>query len=127
MNVAKEMSNIHLGENFRESLLLDEEVAHCSLPRIDGALLPWAEGFLNTLLDISPLPPDAEVAPANALPSPRVSLKATSQTTLDLSADPLKSDALYHTATVKANNRITAADWYQDVRHFEFDFSDDIQ
>ncbi|KAF8903479.1 hypothetical protein CPB84DRAFT_1814646 [Gymnopilus junonius] len=94
---------------------------------IDGTLLPWTEGLLNTLLDISPLPPGIEIKPANVLPSTRVSLNPTSQTTLESSADPLKSDTLYHTATVKANDRITAEDWYQDVRHFEIDFDDDIQ
>ncbi|PPQ97555.1 hypothetical protein CVT26_002340 [Gymnopilus dilepis] len=93
---------------------------------IDGALLPWTEGLLKTLLDISPLPPGVEVEPSNTLPSARVSLKPTSQSILDSSVDPLKSDTLYHTATVKKNARITAEDWYQDVRHFEFDFSDDI-
>lgn len=33
----------------------------------------------------------------------------------------------YYEATLSANERITAEGWNQDVRHFEFDFDDDIQ
>ncbi len=43
------------------------------------------------------------------------------------SLDPLVQDAVYHHATLKCNKRITAEDWYQDVRHFQFSFEEDIQ
>lgn len=45
----------------------------------------------------------------------------------DKVVDPLLEDKRYHQAWVKVNERITVQDWYQDVRHFEFDFQDDIQ
>ncbi|KDR73969.1 hypothetical protein GALMADRAFT_250695 [Galerina marginata CBS 339.88] len=93
---------------------------------IDGALEPWADGLLNTLLEISPLPAGIEITSANTLSPARVSLTATSQSAPELS-DPLKSDLQYHAAVVKTNDRITAADWYQDVRHLEFDLEDNIQ
>ena len=46
---------------------------------------------------------------------------------LNLSQDPLQVDLQYHKGTIKANRRITAPDWYQDVRHLEFGFEDDIK
>jgi hypothetical protein len=46
---------------------------------------------------------------------------------LEKCADTLEDDRNFHAATVKSNTRITADGWYQDVRHFEFEFGDDIQ
>lgn len=43
------------------------------------------------------------------------------------SNDPLTEDPDYHNATLKSNTRITASDWFQDVRHLEFTFDEDIQ
>ena len=40
--------------------------------------------------------------------------------------DPLVPVQNYCRAVVKCNKRITAEDWYQDVRHLEFTFSDGI-
>jgi hypothetical protein len=41
--------------------------------------------------------------------------------------DPLASgDDRYHTFELVKNERITADDWYQDVRHFEFQCQDDL-
>ncbi|PPQ83917.1 hypothetical protein CVT25_000662 [Psilocybe cyanescens] len=94
---------------------------------IDGALQPWTDGLINKLLEVAPLPPGEEIKPINDVPLPRVLLKDTSKTALNHSADPLKSDLQYHKAIVKKNDRITAADWYQDVRHLVFDFQDNIQ
>jgi len=44
-----------------------------------------------------------------------------------MSQDPLQVDLQYHKGTIKVNQRITAPDWYQDVRHLEFGFEDDIK
>lgn len=70
-----------------------------------------------------------ELISAENIPTPRVSLNEVSPDTLENleTKDPLQTDDSYHTATVKCNRRITADDWNQDVRHFEFDFADDIQ
>jgi sulfite reductase alpha subunit-like flavoprotein len=40
--------------------------------------------------------------------------------------DPLEAEHNYFKAVVSCNRRITADDWYQDVRHLEFTFSDNI-
>ncbi|KAF5341537.1 hypothetical protein D9758_012557 [Tetrapyrgos nigripes] len=91
---------------------------------LDGALEPWIVGLMDTLCELMPLPEGVQVIPANhAFPS-RVRLKPT--TLSAIFEDPLDTDPLYHNARVKANQRITAPDWYQDVRHLEFDFEDDI-
>jgi len=96
-------------------------------PRIDGALQPWTEGLLETLLEMFPLPSGVELTPANVIPPPRVVLEPASQATHDTSQDPLKVDLQYHRGVVKTNERITAADWYQDVRRLEFEFEDNVQ
>ena len=41
--------------------------------------------------------------------------------------DPLSLDKQYHTAKLRCNRRITSPDWYQDVRHIEFSFEDEIR
>jgi sulfite reductase alpha subunit-like flavoprotein len=43
-----------------------------------------------------------------------------------LNQDPLV-DEKYHTAVVKCNTRITAEDWFQDVRHCEFSLKEDVK
>ncbi|TEB33682.1 riboflavin synthase domain-like protein [Coprinellus micaceus] len=74
---------------------------------IDEVLHPWTDTLLNTLLHLAPLPTGVEPVSQTKPPS-RVVLEET-------------------TARVKANERITASDWYQDVRHFEFEFQGDIK
>ena len=53
-------------------------------------------------------------------------LPATSEE-LQNTPDPLAADDdRYHTFELVKNERITADDWYQDVRHFEFQCQDDL-
>jgi hypothetical protein len=54
-----------------------------------------------------------------------VFLSATSEELQDAS-DLLLYDDRYHTFELIGNNRISADDWYQDVRHFQFRCQDDI-
>jgi len=100
---------------------------HHLLYRIDGALQPWTDGLLKILLELCPLPPGTEIIPDNTLPHPRALLRNATQATLEASADPLKTDIQYRKATVQENRRMTATDWYQDVRHLEFRFDDNIR
>ncbi|KAJ7914880.1 hypothetical protein B0H13DRAFT_2232043 [Mycena leptocephala] len=79
---------------------------------VDGALESWTEKILQTLLLNYPLPPNVEIIPAATIPPPRVSMARI---------------PCFYSATVKCNTRITAEDWYQDVRHLEFDFKDEIR
>ncbi|KAF8207221.1 hypothetical protein K438DRAFT_1815910 [Mycena galopus ATCC 62051] len=88
---------------------------------IDGALESWMDKITQALLLTYPLPDNIEMIPAAAVPAARASL---------LEDATFASPSLppgFHSATVKCNNRITAEDWYQDVRHFEFDFNDEIR
>lgn len=75
------------------------------------------------LLKLFPLPPGVEIAP-EGIPEPRVSI-------LDVDAPALPPEVAdtkgHYTATVTANTRITAPDWYQDVRHFDLDLEEDIE
>ena len=95
--------------------------------RIDGALDPWIDNLLKSLLQLYPLSPGAEIISTDDTPPPRISLSEISVNYFQNVEDPLQTDRSYYTATVKCNQRITANDWDQDVRHFEFDFVDDIQ
>lgn len=61
------------------------------------------------------------------MPPPRVSFKDAKESAKGKTTDPLIFAKEYHTATIKANTRLTSADWYQDVRHFELDFDEDIK
>lgn len=95
--------------------------------RIDGALDPWIEHLLDVLTQLYPLPfPHERDILATGRPPPRISI---SDVTSDPSVnkDPLDEDEQYHMAVVKCNRRITAEDWYQDVRHFEFSFKENIK
>ncbi|CAA7262674.1 unnamed protein product [Cyclocybe aegerita] len=93
---------------------------------IDGALKPWTDEVIEALLEMFPLPRDIEMIPVSDIPPARVQLNPASQETFEKAQEPLKTDLTYHTATVKANTRMTASDWNQDVRRFEFSFEEDI-
>ncbi|KAF9265084.1 riboflavin synthase domain-like protein [Marasmius fiardii PR-910] len=92
---------------------------------IDGALDSWIESLYEALLQLLPLPPGLQIFPTDSVPPARVSLcTSTDSSPPD---DPFDSAQNYHLATVKCNDRITSSDWFQDVRHMEFTFEDDIQ
>jgi hypothetical protein len=85
------------------------------------------ESLTEALLQRHPLPPGMTIVPVDQLPPPRVSIHESTADSLEKCVDPLEHDKTFHVAMVRSNGRITADDWYQDVRHFEFDFGEDIQ
>lgn len=91
--------------------------------RIDTKLEPWINSLKESLLQLFPLPPGLEVVP-DGIPDPRVKILEAVTSSFPSEDQPTKG---YFTATVASNTRITAADWYQDVRHFELDFEEDLQ
>ncbi|KAJ7746603.1 riboflavin synthase domain-like protein [Mycena metata] len=91
---------------------------------IDGALGTWMEKIQQSLLLLYPLPPGVEIIPATAIPPARVSMV---QATLSASVSSPSVTRGFYSAAVRCNTRITAGDWYQDVRHLEFSFEDEIQ
>ncbi|EGO02944.1 hypothetical protein SERLA73DRAFT_102999 [Serpula lacrymans var. lacrymans S7.3] len=94
---------------------------------VDGALDPWIDLLLDTLLDLYPLSPSTHTREADQLYLPRVSICDDPSGKKYDSIKSLESNPGYHNATVKCNQRITADDWFQDVRHLEFSFERDIQ
>lgn len=54
-------------------------------------------------------------------------LEPVSQRALERQQDPLETNVHYHKGVVKVNQRITAADWDQEVRHIEIELEDDVQ
>ncbi|KIK57477.1 hypothetical protein GYMLUDRAFT_229030 [Collybiopsis luxurians FD-317 M1] len=92
---------------------------------IDGALEPWLDSLSASLLELLPLSPGQEITSPETTPPPRVSL--VKHADLQDVPNPLQYHTEYHTATVRYNTQITAQDWFQDVRHLEFDFEDDIE
>jgi len=83
--------------------------------------------LLEALLQLYPLPSGATLVSEDELPLARVSIEETTPEALKGCNDPLEDDNEFHIATVRVNKRVTAKDWFQDVRHLEFDFKDDIQ
>lgn len=86
---------------------------------------PWISQLSTQLLEVFPLPLGVELLP-ETIPAPRVSI-VDSPDLSSLSLSGTKADDGYRTVTLTKNERITAEDWYQDVRHFDFDFDEDIQ
>lgn len=101
---------------------------HISEPllRPDGAFEPWVSTLVNSLLDLLPLPPHLSPLPAEGLPTPRVTILPATREDLQNERDPLMGDDRYHTFELTANKRITADDWYQEVRHLVFRCRDDL-
>ena len=83
--------------------------------------------LLGALLQLYPLPSGSTLVSEDELPPARVSIEETTLEALKGCHDPLEDDSEFHIATVRVNKRITAEDWFQDVRHLQFDFNDDIQ
>ncbi|KAI0288475.1 riboflavin synthase domain-like protein [Russula brevipes] len=92
----------------------------------DGAFEPWVSSLTDALLRLYPLPPNLSPLPPEELPTPRVTLLPATSEELRDEPDPLLGDSRYHAFQLVRNERITADDWYQDVRHFEFRCQDDI-
>ena len=90
---------------------------------LDGAFEPWLLTLSEKLLELYPLPPGIDILP-DGIPQPRVSI--SDGPALETGHSVGVPDD-YHLATVSANRRVTAEDWYQDVRHFEFEFDEDLQ
>ena len=89
--------------------------------KIRRVLGPWVAGLIATLNTLHPLPPGLEVIPPNRLPPPRVSVLAISSNQAPAEdIFPQEPETEYHEEMLKENQRITAQDWYQDVRHIEF-------
>jgi hypothetical protein len=112
-----------------ESLTIDDLLGRWY--RLDGAFRPWLDRLISALLERCPVPDGSATRTADDLPAPRVLLNSigdNDECSISVGSDPtLDPGALYHEATLICNRRITAEDWYQDVRHFEFTFQDDIR
>ena len=79
------------------------------------------------LLHVFPLPEGATQESLDSLPPPRVAVTNAQAGAEITRKDPLVTDREYHTAKLTCNRRLTARDWYQDVRHFEFELDDNVQ
>ncbi|KAI0338669.1 riboflavin synthase domain-like protein [Trametopsis cervina] len=92
---------------------------------IDGALDPWIEKLSTQLLVTFPLPPGVAVLP-DGKPLPRVHVVEGYDPSIAVGRLSISGKQDYLTATIARNDRITAQDWYQDVRHFDLDFDEDL-
>ncbi|KAL0952815.1 hypothetical protein HGRIS_007040 [Hohenbuehelia grisea] len=104
---------------------------------IDGMLDLWCDGLLEKLLSLYPLPEGVELVSKAEAPPPRIKIRAIAEpSSSDLNPPPEGFETpervgpsliSYYAVKVAKNTRITASDWYQDVRHLEFDFAEDIR
>ena len=97
-----------------------------TLFRTDGAFEPWVSTLVHGLLKVLPLPLHFSLLPAEDLPTPRVTIIPATREDLQIERDPLLADDRYHTFELIENERITAGDWYQEVRHLVFRCRDDV-
>ena len=97
-----------------------------TLLRTDGAFEPWVSTLVHGILKLLPLPPHLSLLPAEELPTPRVTILPATREHLQDERDPLLGDDRYHTFELTTNERITADDWYQEVRHLVLRCGDDL-
>ena len=84
------------------------------------------EEMFETLLTNYPLPDSLQVLPASQLPDPRISIAVQEEATVTPLL-PEEPATVYHDAVLIKNERITAPDWYQDVRHLTLTFKEDLK
>lgn len=91
--------------------------------RIDGALEPWLSTLSDAILKLYPLPDGTPTAPISTVPLPRVVLQRDEEPN---KPEPERLPGSI-SATVTVNTRTTAQDWFQDVRHLEFQLDEDVE
>ncbi|GJJ12772.1 hypothetical protein Clacol_007017 [Clathrus columnatus] len=94
---------------------------------IEEAFDPWIENLFGELLERSPLPEGKTIVPVNQLKPPRVRIRELDINDNDGAERVLREnervlDSSDHNwVTLTVNKRITSPEWFQDVRHLEFD------
>ncbi|KAF8529095.1 riboflavin synthase domain-like protein [Hysterangium stoloniferum] len=94
---------------------------------LEGGLDPWIETLFATLLTLYPLPPEENVLPPGQLRTSRVSISPLEGPKHLPDLRLVKSPEKRQWATLNINKRITSPDWYQDVRHLEFDLDSEVE
>jgi hypothetical protein len=89
--------------------------------------MPWLAQLYYAILEFYPLPPGLQVLEDKDIPPPRVSMSKPSSSAKYYTLDPLEVDPKYHSATVRCNSRLTADEWYQDVRHIELSLDHEVK
>lgn len=87
---------------------------------VDGALDPWLDAWWTNCMALFPMPAGLEIIPSTILPNASYRFE-----TVD--GDWSFKNRGSKLATVLKNNRITAPDHFQDVRHFEFEVDESIE
>jgi sulfite reductase alpha subunit-like flavoprotein len=114
------------------SLLFQREIFILLLMwiRTDKGLGIWLERLQSAVLQLFPLPPGKDIIPSDRLLPPRISLTPAQHSSRPDEQDQnagQQHEIESHKATVLCNKRITAEGWFQDVRHFEFQFGTDLK
>ncbi|KAI6137645.1 riboflavin synthase domain-like protein [Pisolithus tinctorius] len=91
---------------------------------LDGALEPWIEQLLETLLLLYPAAGVVEKNRTLGKPPPRITTANVASVPDTL--EPFEANRSYFDVAVRCNRRITAEGWFQDVRHFELVADRDI-
>ncbi|KAI9205118.1 uncharacterized protein BJ171DRAFT_503040 [Polychytrium aggregatum] len=86
---------------------------------VDTELDPWLSELWAIVMALYPLPPNMEIISETVLPPPSFEIEFLSFEDADR-IEPSASYALLPRATLIANERLTAADHFQDIRHLSF-------
>eukprot|EP00761_Pharyngomonas_kirbyi_P002362 gb/GECH01002366.1/.p1 GENE.gb/GECH01002366.1/~~gb/GECH01002366.1/.p1 ORF type:complete len:612 (+),score=138.92 gb/GECH01002366.1/:1-1836(+) len=103
----------------------------------DGEIVPWLEGLWTEILNKYPLPAGYEIIPPGQLQDPRFKITTANQDSVKLSGRPVYKDIndsnkknpsfnkfQPYASRLTQNERITASDHWQDVRHVEMDIAE---
>ena len=85
--------------------------------------------LFTSLEEFLPPPPNKEFADPHTLLPPRThisSVSGPSSSNSGLNSHNVIKGTGYHSVTVNCNKRITAMDWYQDVRHIELNLGEEV-
>ncbi|KAF8588109.1 riboflavin synthase domain-like protein [Ramaria rubella] len=93
---------------------------------LEGGLDPWIKQLFVSLLTLYPMPPGLEIVPADHLRPPRISLTPRGENEALTRTSQVGEEKPPLWATLRTNQRITSEDWYQDVRHIEFDLDSHV-
>ncbi|XP_067662793.1 NADPH-dependent diflavin oxidoreductase 1-like [Haliotis asinina] len=95
----------------------------------DAVIDPWLTSLWERVLDLWPLPPGTEITRADICPAPRFKVTFCERSYSSMNGSQCVNKRTYsatdpYMARLISNDRVTAPDHFQDVRHVKLDTTD---